>query len=189
MLAHYRGQTWNGAALARALGVSAPTVRGYLDSLTDALMVRQIQPWFANLGKRQVKSPNVYLRDSGLLHRLLGISTMTDLLGDPKVGASWEGFVIEQLVSLVERRDTWFWGTHQGAEVDLLMNVNGRRIAFEVKRTDQPPMTPSVRVALENLALDHVYVVHAGVQVFPIADRVTAIPAGPLLTGELAILG
>ena len=184
MLAHYHGQTWNGAELARALGVSAPTVRHYLDSLTDSLMVRQLQPWFANVGTRQVKSPKIYLRDSGLLHRLLGLTTTTDLLGHPKVGASWEGFVIEQLLTLLETRDAWFWGTHQGAEIDLLAEIAGQRVAFEVKRTDQPRMSPSVRTALDALSLDHVYVVHAGDQVFPLADRVTAVPAAVLLTGE-----
>lgn len=184
MLAHYHGQTWNGAELARALGVSAPTVRHYLDSLTDSLMVRQLQPWFANVGTRQVKSPKIYLRDSGLLHRLLGLTTTTDLLGHPKVGASWEGFVIEQLLTLLETRDAWFWGTHQGAEIDLLAEIAGQRVAFEVKRTDQPRMSPSIRTALDALSLDHVYVVHAGDQVFPLADRVTAVPAAVLLTGE-----
>jgi hypothetical protein len=187
MLAHYHGQTWNGAELARALGISATTVRGYLDALTDALMVRQLQPWFANVAKRQVKSPKIYLRDSGLLHRLLGITTITDLLGHPKVGASWEGFVIEQLLTMLEPRDAWFWGTHQGAEVDLLTEIGGRRIAFEVKRTDQPRITPSMRIALDDLALDHLYVVHGGDQQFALSDRITAVPAAPLLNGQVEL--
>lgn len=188
MLAHYHAQTWNGAELSRALGVSAPTVRGHLDALTDSLMVRQLQPWYVNLAKRQVKSPKVYLRDTGLLHRLLGVTTIADLLSHPKVGASWEGFVIEQLLSLLEPREAWFWGTHQGAEIDLLIEIEGRLIGFEIKRTDQPRMTPSIRSALADLKLDHVYLVHAGTLTFPLAERVTAIPAATLLVDGLASL-
>ena len=188
MLAHYHAQTWNGAELSRALGVSAPTVRGHLDALTDALMVRQLQPWFANMAKRQVKSPKVYLRDSGLLHRLLGVTTIPDLLSHPKVGASWEGFVVEQLLSLIEPRDAWFWGTHQGAEIDLLTEIDGKQVGFEIKRTDQPRITPSIRSALTDLKLDHVYLVHAGTHTFPLAERVTALPAVTLLVEGLASL-
>jgi predicted AAA+ superfamily ATPase len=182
MLAHYHGQTWNGAELARALAVSAPTVNRYLDALTDALMVRQLQPWFANLGKRQVRSPKVYVRDSGLLHALLGIDDETDLLGHPKVGASWEGFVIEQILDMLAARDAYFWGTHQGAELDLMVATNGRRIGFEIKRTDRPKVTPSIRSALGDLALDQVFVVHAGGQRFRLAERIVAVPAVELLT-------
>ena len=181
MLAHYHAQTWNGSELSRALGVSAPTVRGHLDALTDSLMVRQLHPWYVNLAKRQVKSPKVYLRDTGLLHRLLGVTTTADLLSHPKVGASWEGFVIEQLLSLLEPREAWFWGTHQGAEMDLLMEIDGRLVGFEVKRTDQPRLTPSIRSALTDLKLDQVFLVHAGAHTFPLAERVTAIPAAALL--------
>lgn len=188
MLAHYHAQTWNGAELSRALGVSAPTVRGHLDALTDSLMVRQLQPWFVNMAKRQVKSPKVYLRDTGLLHRLLGVTTIADLLSHPKVGASWEGFVIEQLLSLIEPREAWFWGTHQGAEIDLLTEVDGRRVGFEVKRTDQPRLTPSIRSALADLQLDHAYLVHAGTHTFALAEQVTAIPASTLLVDGLAAL-
>lgn len=185
MVAHYHGQTWNGAELSRALGVSQPTIRDYLDALTDALMIRQLQPWFANISKRQVKAPKVYLRDSGLLHRLLGMTTMSELLSHPKVGASWEGFVIEQLLTLLEPREAWFWGTHQGAEIDLLTTIDSKRVAFEVKHTDQPRMTPSIRSALRDLELDHVYVVHAGTDRFQIAERVTAVPAAELLIAGL----
>lgn len=181
MIAHYHGQTWNGAELARALGVSQPTVRRYLDALTDALVVRQLQPWFANTAKREVKSPKVYVRDTGVLHRLLSIGDRRDLLGHPKVGASWEGFVIEQILML-DVRDPWFWGTHAGAEIDLLVTVDGQRVGVEVKRTDQPRLTPSVRNALNDLELDRVIVVHAGQQRFPLAAGVEAIPAAELLT-------
>lgn len=188
MVAHYHGQTWNGAELSRALGVSQPTVRDYLDALTDALMIRQLQPWFANTAKRQVKAPKIYLRDSGLLHRLLGMTTMEELLSHPKAGASWEGFVIEQLLTLFEPREAWFWGTHQGAEVDLLTTIGSKRVAFEVKRTDQPRMTPSIRSALADLDLDHIYVVHAGNERFDIAERVTALPASKLLLAGIDAL-
>ena len=137
MIAHYHGQVWNGAELARAIGVSQGTVRRYLDALTEALAVRQLQPWYAKLAKRQVRSPKVYVRDSGLLHRLLNIADRNDLLGHPKVGASWEGFVIEQILML-DVHNPWFWGTHTGAELDLMVDADGERVGVEVKRTDQP---------------------------------------------------
>lgn len=179
MIGHYHGQTWNGAELARALGVSQPTVRRYLDALTDALVVRQVQPWFANIAKRQVRSPKVYVRDSGLLHRLLGIADEQALLGHPKVGASWEGFVIEQLLML-DVRDPWFWGTSSGAEIDLLVELGGQRVGIEVKRSDQPRVTPSMRSALADLGLDRLIVVHAGTQRFQLAENVEALPAREL---------
>lgn len=181
MLAHYHGQTWNGAELARALGVSQPTVRRHLDALSDALVVRQLQPWFANLAKRQVRAPKVYVRDSGTLHRLLGIADRDGLLSHPKVGASWEGFVIEQVLMLPDVRDPWFWGTRAGAELDLLIHVRGERIGIEVKRTDQPKITPSMRHALADLELDRLLILHAGVHRFPLAEGIEAVPARELL--------
>jgi len=181
MLAHYHGQTWNGAELARALGVSQSTVRRHLDALTDALVVRQLQPWFANIAKRQVRAPKVYVRDTGLLHRLLGIEAQDDLLAHPKVGASWEGFVIEQLLALDQVNEPWFWGTHAGAELDLLATYNGRRVGFEIKRTDQPRVTPSMRHALIDLELDRLVVVHAGQEAFPLTEQIRAVPAEQLL--------
>jgi predicted AAA+ superfamily ATPase len=184
MIAHYHGQVWNGAELARATGVSQPTVARYLDALSEALVVRQVQPWFANLGKRQVRSPKVYVRDCGLLHRLLGIGTRDDLLGHPKVGASWEGFVIEQILTL-DVSNPWFWGTHAGAELDLLVDVDGARVGIEIKRTDQPRLTPSMRSALDDLQLDRMVVVHAGTHRFPLADRVEAVPAARVLIDGL----
>ncbi len=188
MVAHYHGQTWNGAELGRALGVSQSTIRRYVDALTDALIVRQLTPWFANISKRQVRSPKVYVRDTGLLHRLLSIGDQVDLLGHPKVGASWEGFVIEQLITLLEIRDPAFWATHAGAELDLLATVHGRRFGFEVKRTDRPSVTRSVRVALADLDLDHLFVIHAGPARFELDRSVTALPAAELLTrGELSL--
>lgn len=187
MIAHYHGQTWNGAELARAVGVSQSTVRRYLDALTDALVARQLQPWFANVAKRQVRSPKVYVRDSGLLHRLLGVAGVHDLLGHPKVGASWEGFVIEQILALGVA-DPWYWRTQAGAELDLLADVGGLRVGFEVKRTDQPALTPSMRHALADLALDRVVVVHAGDQCFSLTERIDAIGARRLLVEGLDIL-
>jgi predicted AAA+ superfamily ATPase len=181
MIAHYHGQTWNGAELARALGVSQSTVSRYLDALTDALAVRQVQPWYANIAKRQLRSPKVYVRDSGLLHRLLGIGPRLDLLSHPKVGASWEGFVIEQILMLGVS-EPWFWGTHAGAELDLLVNIGPKRVGVEIKRTDQPRLTPSMRRAFEDLDLDRLVVVHAGAQHFELGQRVDAIPASQLLT-------
>jgi uncharacterized protein len=181
MLAHYHGQTWNGAELARALGVAQPTVARYLDALSDALVVRQLQPWFVNIAKRQVRSPKVYVRDSGLLHRLLGIGTIDDLLSHPKVGASWEGFVIEQIL-LLDVSDPWYWATHAGAELDLLVHSAGRPVGLEVKRTDRPRVTPSMRHALTDLDLDRLVVVHAGEQAFRLAERIDALPARVLLT-------
>lgn len=188
MVAHYHGQTWNGAELARALGLSQTTVRRYLDALTDALVVRQLTPWFANVAKRQVRAPKIYVRDTGLLHSLLGITDQVSLLGHPKVGASWEGFVLEQLLARVKPRDPAFWATHAGAELDLRLELNGRAIGLEIKRTDRPTVTPSIRSALADLDLDHVFVVHAGTGRFSLAPQVTALPVAELLLGALAVL-
>jgi uncharacterized protein len=188
MLAHYHGQTWNGAELARALGVSQPTVRRYVDALTDALMIRQLQPWFTNTAKRQVRSPKVYLRDSGLLHRLLGLTTPEQLLGHPKVGASWEGFVLEQLIGQhalhgESTDDAYFWGTQGGAEIDLLLTVSGLRVGVEIKRTDSPTITPSIRNALVDLHLERVVIAHGGDHRFALSEQVEAIPARDLVAG------
>lgn len=185
MLAHFHAQRWNGAELARGLGVSQPTVRRYLDALTDALVVRQVQPWLANVAKQQVRSPKVFLRDSGLLHRLLGIGDRNDLLGHPKVGASWEGFVVEQLLALPGVRAGWHWASHGGAEIDLLLDIGTERIGVEIKRTDRPTLTPSMRTALDDLELAKVIVVHAGSDRYPLADGVTAVPASEAIRGHL----
>lgn len=183
MLAHFHGQTWNAAELARSLGVGQTTVRRYLDALTDALVVRQLQPWFVNIAKRQVRSPKVYIRDSGLLHRLLGIGPRTDLLGHPKSGASWEGFVIEQILQ-AGARDPWFWATHGGAEIDLIVSFGAGKLGVEVKRTDRPGMTASIHQALAALDLRRVAIVHAGSRRFTVAPRVEAIPASAALIGD-----
>ena len=175
MLAHYHGQTWNAAEPARALGVSETTTRRHLDLLTDAFMVRQLQPFHANLRKRQVKSPKVYVRDSGLLHQLLGIDSLKTLLTHPKVGASWEGFVLEQVLRRELHDEAFFWATHQGAEMDLVLRRGEALFGIECKRTDTPRMTPSIRIALEDLALQRVVVVYPGSKRYPLTDRVEAV--------------
>lgn len=176
MLAHYHGQTWNAAEPARALGVSESTTRRYLDLLTDAFMVRQLQPWHANLRKRQVKAPKIYIRDSGLLHQLLGIRNDKELLTHPKVGASWEGYVIEEVLAAVQPDEAYFWATHQGAEIDLVLRKDGRLLGVECKRTDTPRLTPSMRIALEDLRLEHIAVVYPGRKRFSIAAQIEAVP-------------
>ena len=184
MLAHYHGQTWNAAEPARALGVSESTARRYLDLLTDALMIRQLQPWHANLSKRQVKSPKVYVRDSGLLHALLGVTTEKALLSHPKVGASWEGFVIEQVLMAEAYDEAFFWATHQGAEIDLILRRGERLLGIECKRADAPRLTPSIRIALADLGLERVAVVYPGAKRYPLADKVEAVPLHTLGNGD-----
>ena len=176
MLAHYHGQLWNASEPARALDVNPSTTRRYLDLLGDALMVRQLQPWRANLGKRQVKSPKVYIRDSGLLHQLLGVGTEKELLVHPKVGASWEGFVIEQILATEHYDEACFWATHQGAEVDLLLRRGDRLRGVECKRADAPRLTRSMRTAVEDLELEALLVVYPGTRRYTLADRVEAVP-------------
>ncbi len=184
MVAHYHGQTWNAAEPARALGVSPSTCRRYLDLLTDALMLRQLQPWHANLAKRQVKSPKVYVRDSGLLHQLSGLEASKAVLSHPKVGASWEGFVIEQLLATVPHDSAWFWGTHQGAEIDLVLQRGARLFGVECKRADVPRVTPSIQIALQDLGLERVAVLYPGARRFALADRVEAVPVAALVDPE-----
>ncbi|HEY5604447.1 MAG TPA: DUF4143 domain-containing protein [Gammaproteobacteria bacterium] len=176
MLAHYHGQIWNAAEFARAMGVSESTARRYLDLLSDAFMVRQLQPWHANIRKHQIKSPKIYIHDSGLLHQLLGITSERDLLTHPKIGASWEGYVIEEVLSAVQPDDAWFWGTHQGAEIDLLLRKDGRLVGVECKRTDAPRITPSIRTALADLNLEKVVVVYPGDKQFTLAEQVEGWP-------------
>lgn len=184
MLAHYHGQTWNGAELARAFGVSEKTVRHYLDLLVSTFMVRVLPPWHANLAKRQVRSPKVYIADPGLLHALLGLGSLSELMGHPKVGASWEGFAISAITAALDarREECSFWGLHTGAELDLLVVRGQRRLGFEIKLTDSPRITPSVRSALEGLELERLYLVHAGEHRFPLAEGVEALPLRALAT-------
>lgn len=184
MLAHYHGQTWNAAEPARALGVSEPTVRHYLDLLTDALMVRQLPPWHANLGKRQVKAPKVYVRDSGLLHQLLGIDGERALLSHPKVGASWEGFAIEQALATQAHDEAFFWATHQGAEIDLILRRGDRLFGIECKRADAPRMTASLRTATADLGLERVAVLYPGQRRYALSEAIEAVPLAALADGK-----
>lgn len=180
MLAHYHGQTWNSAEFARSMGVSESTVRRYLDLLSDAFMVRQLQPWHANIRKRQVKSPKVYIRDSGLLHQLLGINTERDLFTHPRLGASWEGYALEEVLAAEQPDEAYFWATHQGAEIDLILKMGGKLLGVECKRADAPKITPSIRSALADLKLDSVAVVYPGSKRFPLTDQVEAVPLSAL---------
>ncbi len=181
MLTHYHGQTWNGEELARSMGVSGKTVRHYLDILAGTYLVRVLPPWFENMGKRQVKSPKVYLRDSGLLHAFLNVGSMAALQGHPKYGASWEGFALEQVLDRADASQAHFWSTRQGAELDLLLERDGRRTGVEFKCADAPTMTKSMHVALQNLNLDRLLVVYPGSASYPIHPKATALPLADAL--------
>jgi predicted AAA+ superfamily ATPase len=176
MVAHYHGQIWNAAELARALAVNESTVRRYLDLMAGVFMVRQLPPWFENLGKRQVKAPKVYVRDTGLLHSLLGIINRRDLENHPKVGASWEGYAVEEVLKSFRADEAYYWATYNGAELDLLLFKNGRRIGIECKRADAPALTPSMRTALADLRLDHLYVLYPGDKTYTLGKNVEAVP-------------
>ena len=181
LLAHYHGQIWKAAQAARALNVSESTARRYVDLLQDLFMVRLLQPWYANLGKRQVISPKIYIRDTGLLHSLLGIRTERELLYHPRSGASWEGFVIEEVIKAITPEETYFWGTHSGAELDLLIIKGGKRIGVEGKRVDAPRLTPSMRIAGQNLGLSNLLVIYPGSRVYSLAENVKAMPLSGLV--------
>lgn len=176
MLAHYHGQNLNHAELARSMGVSAPTVRRYVDVLSGAFMIRQLQPWFENIKKRQVKSPKIYFRDSGVLHCQLGIESEDQLLSHPKLGASWEGFVLEQAIRYFKPEEQYFWATQSDAELDLLMFIQGKRIGLECKFTDSPRVTASMRSAIDLLQLEHLYVAYTGTKRFLLDEAIEAIP-------------
>ena len=185
MLAHYHGQTWNSSELARALGVSDKTVSRYLDILEGTFMAFRLPPWYANVGKREVKAPKVYVADTGLLHSLLGIGERDALLAHPKCGASWEGFMLREVIRRTgaKRGEVFFWGVHAGAELDLLVLQDGRRMGFEIKLTKSPQVTASMRTAKEILRLDHLYVMcHGEGEPWPLAEGVTAVPANYLAT-------
>jgi predicted AAA+ superfamily ATPase len=181
MVAHFHGQLWNGADLARSLGVSEHTVRGYVDLLTGTFMLRQLQPWFENISKRQYKAPKVYVRDSGLFHALLGLQTNADLTGHPKFGASWEGFALEQILAVIGSEHAYFWGTHGGAELDLFFFRGNQRYGVEFKASDAPEMTKSLHVALEDLKLDRAWIVYPGTTRYLVHERVEVIPLAALL--------
>ena len=176
MIAHYHGRVWNAAEFARALGAGETAARRYLDVLTGALMVRALPPWFENLKKRQVKAPKIYVRDTGLLHTLLGLTDEDQLAGHPQVGASFEGFAVEQVLAAFETGDACFWATHAGAELDLLLMRGGKRYGFEFKHADAPGTTRSMRVAIADLGLDRLWIVYPGDEAYPLDDRISAIP-------------
>jgi predicted AAA+ superfamily ATPase len=176
MLAHYHGQTWNASELARSMGLSDKTVRSYLDILTGTFMVRQLQPWFENIKKRQVKAPKIYFRDSGLLHSLLSLYDSSSLAGHPKVGSSWEGFALEQFLQTIQPSQSYFWATHSGAEIDLFFLHQGHRYGVEVKYNEAPPVTKSMRIALDNLNLDKMWIIYPGKHVYPVDDKILVCP-------------
>jgi predicted AAA+ superfamily ATPase len=182
MIAHYHGQVWNGAEFARALGSSEPTARRYLDILAGAFMVRVLPPWHENLKKRQLKAPKVYVRDSGLLHSLFDLESAGDICGHPKVGASWEGFVIEQLVAVTGSLSAYYWATHGGAELDLMLMIQGQRFGFEFKHSDAPEATKSMHTALQDLGLQHLWVIYPGSETYPLSDRITVLPISGVST-------
>lgn len=188
MVAHYHGQIWNASEIGRSLGDAHTTVKRHLDILCGAFVLRQLPPWFENLGKRQVKSPKVYLRDSGLLHALLGIPSFAALEGHPKLGASWEGFALEEVLRVTGDREAYFWHAQSGAELDLLVFVHGRRVGFEFKYADAPSVTRSLRVAREDLRLDRALVVHPGSRSYPLEDWVEAVAIGDLHERVLSLL-
>jgi uncharacterized protein len=176
MLAHMHGQVWNASEPARSLGVGESTVRRYLDLLTGLFLVRQLPPWHENLGKRQVKAPKIYFRDSGMLHQLLGVRSERELLSHPKCGASWEGYALEETLKAIRPDEAYFWATYQGAELDLFLFKNGRRLGVEFKRMDAPRLTPSMRIALKDLRLEGLAVLHPGTASYPLGERVRVIP-------------
>jgi predicted AAA+ superfamily ATPase len=184
MLSHYHGQVWNASEFARSFGVSHHVTRRYLDALEATFMVRILRPWEANVKKRQVKSPKVYIRDSGILHTFLEIESMTDLQRHPKIGASWEGLMLEAVIHQLgaSAAQCYFWATHTGAELDLLVVRGGRRYGFEITRTTTPRVTPSMRSALEDLRLTRLEVIHAGPESFPLTTKIRAVAAERLLT-------
>ena len=184
MIAHCHAQLWNGSELGRAFGMSQHAMRRYLDALEATFMVRVLKPWRANLAKRQVKTPKVYIRDCGVLHRLLDIRDRPALERHPKVGASWEGFVMENIIRAlaVEERQCYFWAAHVGAEVDLVVpDRSGRLRGFEIKRTSSPSVTRSMRTAMADLDLRSLDLIHAGDETFPLAKGIRAVAARRLV--------
>lgn len=176
MLAHYHGQIWNASELGRAMGLSDKTMRAYLDILMGTFMVRQLMPWHENLSKRQVKAPKIYFRDSGLLHQLLSIDDFHTLSGHPKVGASWEGFALEQTLNIIGAQQMYFWSTYSGAELDLFFLHKGRRYGVEFKYSESPLITKSMRSALETLNLHHLWIIYPGKKEYPVHERIAVYP-------------
>jgi predicted AAA+ superfamily ATPase len=176
MLAHYHGQIWNASELARSIGSSPNMALHYRDILAGGYVLRVLPPWFENIKKRQIKSPKVYIRDSGLLHTLLGIRQMQDLRFHPRYGASWEGFALEQVLSYWGSHDAYFWRTQRGAEIDLFFIRDGKRWGFEFKCSDAPAMTKSIHIALKDLGLERVFMIYPGKERFILHEKVEAVP-------------
>lgn len=175
MLTHYHGQTWNASKLANSMDLSSPTIKKYLDIMTGAYLVRQLPPWFENLGKRLVKSPKIYFRDSGILHYFAGISNLEDLETNPIYGSSWEGFALEEILIRNSEYDAYFWATQSGAELDLLLIKGNKRIGFEFKSSETPRTSKSMGIAIDDLDLDHLYIVYPGDKNYPINARISAL--------------
>jgi len=176
MIAHYHGQVWNASDIGRSLGVSEHTTRRYLDILAGAYMVRILPPWFENLKKRQVKSPKIYIQDSGILHALLQQPSLRELQGHPKLGASWEGFALQEVLAVLQTRDAYFWGTHAGAELDLLVLAKGKRYGFEFKYADAPGRSRSMHAAIHSLNLSHLWVVCPGKEEYALENNISVVP-------------
>ncbi len=176
MLAHYHGQIWNASELSRSMGLSDKTIRSYLDILTGTFMVRQLQPWYENISKRQVKAPKIYLRDSGMLHALLNLPDLHGLAGHPRVGASWEGFVLEQTLQIIKPTQAFFWTAHSGAAVDLVLVHQGRKFGIEFKFSEAPKVTKSTHIAFETLKLRHLWLIYPGQHAYPIHEKISALP-------------
>jgi predicted AAA+ superfamily ATPase len=189
MLAHSHGQIWNAAGPASSLGISEPTVRRYLDILTGVFMVRQLQPWHENIKKRQVKAPKIYIRDTGLLHALLGLKSKTEVLSHPRCGASWEGYVIEEVIRSVAPDDAYFWATHNGAEIDLIITRGNDKYGVECKRADAPVLTPSMKIALKDLNLERLVVFYPGKKRYRLHKRVEVVPFENIVGGVKSIFG
>lgn len=175
MLAHLHGKTWNATEISRSMGLSDKTVRSYLDILTGTFMVRQLQPWYVNVSKRQVKAQKIYFRDSGLLHHLLNISTSRDLLSHPVVGSSWEGFALEEVLKALSLPEAYYWATYSGAELDVLFIMGGQRFGIEMKFAEAPKPTKSMYTAINDLHLKHLWVVHPGTKSYPIETNITSL--------------
>ncbi len=176
MLAHYHGQTLNASEIGRSLGVTDKTIRAYLDILTGTFMMRQLQPWYENLSKRQVKAPKIYFRDSGLLHQLLTVTDLHNLLGHPKLGASWEGFAMEQAIQILKPGEVYYWATYSGAELDLLFFKSGKKYGIEFKFNEAPKLTKSMRIACEDLKLEHLWIVYPGEHTYPLEKNISVLP-------------
>jgi len=176
MVAHNHAQVWNASEFGRSIGSSENTARRYLDILSGAYMVRVLPPWFENLKKRQLKSPKTFIRDSGILHSLLQLDSFYDLLGHPKLGGSWEGFALEQVLTILGTQEAYFWGTHGGAELDLMTMKSGKRFGFEFKYSDAPGLTRSMRISISDLNLHRLWIVYPGTERYDLDEKTSVIP-------------